>query len=190
MRSGEIAGLQWSDIDWSGKFISVRRNIVDGQITTVKTKNGRRRVDMSDELLATLANLRKWRQEEELKEGRNEIPEWLFANQKGNFPDMHTIKSRYFKKLLQKAGLRDVNLIDMSVQWNRSASNESVYEGRDRATGELKWTATPVDLIFGSNSELRAISEFYAAEDAQEKFVQYFVTAWTKVMGLDRFDQM
>lgn len=83
-----------------------------------------------------------------------------------------------------------VNLIDMSVQWSRSASNEGVYEGHDRATNELKWTATPVDLIFGSNSELRAISEFYAAEDAQEKFVHDFVIAWTKVMTLDRFDRM
>ena len=63
-----------------------------------------------------------------------------------------------------------------------------VYEGRDIATGELKWTGTPVDLIFGSNSELRAVAEFYAAEDAQEQFVQDFVGAWTKVMTLDRFD--
>lgn len=113
MRSGEIAGLQWSDIDWPGKFMSVRRSIVDGQITTVKTKNGRRRIDISDKLLTTLANLRKWRQEEELKEGNNEIPEWVFANQKGNFPDMHTIKSRYFKKLLRKAGLRDIRFHDL-----------------------------------------------------------------------------
>jgi catalase-peroxidase len=65
---------------------------------------------------------------------------------------------------------------------------ESLYEGRDRATGELKWTATPVDLIFGSHSELRAIAEVYAAEDGREKFVQDFVDAWTKVMRLDRFD--
>jgi catalase-peroxidase len=63
-----------------------------------------------------------------------------------------------------------------------------VYEGRDRRTGELKWTATPVDLIFGSNSELRAVAEVYAAEDAREKFVRDFVDAWTRVMTLDRFD--
>ena len=80
-----------------------------------------------------------------------------------------------------------VNLVDMSTQWTKS-STEGVYEGRDRATGELKWTATPVDLIFGSNSELRAVAEFYATEDAQEEFLQDFIAAWTKVMTLDRFD--
>ena len=80
-----------------------------------------------------------------------------------------------------------VNLIDMSTQWTES-STEGIYEGRDRATGELKWTATPVDLIFGSNSELRAVAEFYAADDGQEEFVHDFVEAWTKVMTLDRFD--
>ena len=80
-----------------------------------------------------------------------------------------------------------VNLIDMSTQWTKS-STEGIYEGRDRATGELKWTATPVDLIFGSNSELRAVAEFYATDDAQEEFLQDFIGAWTKVMTLDRFD--
>ena len=63
-----------------------------------------------------------------------------------------------------------------------------VYEGRDRSGGELRWTATPVDLVFGSNSELRAISEYYAADDGQAAFLADFVAAWTKVMGLDRFD--
>ena len=79
-----------------------------------------------------------------------------------------------------------VNLVDMSTAWTR-ASTEGLYEGRDRATGERRWTATPVDLIFGSNSELRAVAEFYAA-DAQEDFVRDFVAAWAKVMTLDRFD--
>jgi len=83
-----------------------------------------------------------------------------------------------------------VNLIDLSVVWSRSTSDEAVYEGRDRATNMLKWTATPADLIFGSNSELRAIAEFYAADDAEEQFVQDFVSPWTKVMTLDRFDLM
>ncbi|MBL4572910.1 MAG: catalase/peroxidase HPI [Gammaproteobacteria bacterium] len=82
------------------------------------------------------------------------------------------------------------NLIDMSTQWTQSSSFAGIYEGRDRATGELKWTATPVDLIFGSNSELRAVAEFYAADDAKEKFARDFVDAWTKVMMLDRFDLM
>ena len=81
-----------------------------------------------------------------------------------------------------------VNLLDMSTKWSKSADAEGLYEGRDRGTGKLKWTATPVDLVFGSNSELRAVAEVYAAEDAKEKFVRDFVDAWTKVMSLDRFD--
>ena len=81
-----------------------------------------------------------------------------------------------------------VNLLDMGTEWKASASAENVYEGRDRATGEVKWTATAVDLVFGSNSQLRAISEVYACDDAKEKFVRDFVAAWDKVMNLDRFD--
>jgi catalase-peroxidase len=81
-----------------------------------------------------------------------------------------------------------VNLLDMSTQWSKSSTSDGIYEGRDRKTGELKWTATSVDLIFGSNSELRAVAEVYAANDGQELFVEDFVAAWTKVMTLDRFD--
>jgi catalase-peroxidase len=81
-----------------------------------------------------------------------------------------------------------VNLLDMSYTWNKSAASEGIYEGHDRKTGALKWTATPVDLVFGSNSELRAVAEVYASSDGQEKFVRDFVKAWTKVMTLDRFD--
>lgn len=81
-----------------------------------------------------------------------------------------------------------VNLLDMSTKWAKSSKSEGVYEGRDRKTDKLKWTATPVDLVFGSNSELRAVSEVYAANDAQQKFVGDFVKAWIKVMTLDRFD--
>ncbi|NOT60032.1 MAG: catalase/peroxidase HPI [Acidobacteria bacterium] len=81
-----------------------------------------------------------------------------------------------------------VNLLDMSTKWSKSASTEGIYEGLDRTTGKVKWTATPVDLAFGSNSELRALSEFYAAADGKAKFVQDFVKAWAKVMTLDRFD--
>jgi catalase-peroxidase len=81
-----------------------------------------------------------------------------------------------------------VNLLDMRTQWHPSAGTEGVYEGRDRKTNELKWTGTRVDLLFGSNSELRALAEVYACGDAQEKFVKDFVAAWTKVMNLDRFD--
>jgi catalase-peroxidase len=79
-----------------------------------------------------------------------------------------------------------VNLLDMSTQWQKSADSEGLYEGRNRATGNVTWTATPVDLIFGSNSELRAVAEAYAADDASRKFVQDFVAAWAKVMDLDR----
>jgi catalase-peroxidase len=80
-----------------------------------------------------------------------------------------------------------VNLMDMSTKWTKSSKSEGVYEGLDRTTGKLKWTATPVDLVFGSNSELRAVAEVYAANDAREKFVRDFVAAWSKVMNLDRF---
>ena len=81
-----------------------------------------------------------------------------------------------------------VNLTDMGNEWKVSESTENVYEVRDRATGEVRWTATAVDLVFGSNSQLRALVEVYAADDAQEKFVRDFVAAWNKVMNLDRFD--
>jgi catalase-peroxidase len=81
-----------------------------------------------------------------------------------------------------------VNLLDMRTEWKASASAENVYEGRDHATGDVKWTATAVDLVFGSNSQLRALSELYASDDSKEKFVRDFVAAWNKVMNLDRFD--
>jgi len=81
-----------------------------------------------------------------------------------------------------------VNLIDLGTTWKAASESKDVFEGRDRKTGELKWTGTRVDLIFGSNSELRALAEVYACEDAQEKFVKDFVAAWIKVMNLDRFE--
>ena len=80
-----------------------------------------------------------------------------------------------------------VNLLDMSTKWAKSAQTDGVYEGVDRDTGKLKWTATPVDLVFGSHSELRAVAEAYATNDAHAKFVKDFVAAWNKVMNLDRF---
>jgi len=80
-----------------------------------------------------------------------------------------------------------VNLLDMRLEW-KPTSDEDLFEGRDRKSGELKWTGTRVDLIFGSNSELRALAEVYGASDARSKFVADFVTAWNKVMNLDRFD--
>ena len=81
-----------------------------------------------------------------------------------------------------------VNLLDMNTQWQKSATSDQLFEGRDRKTGEVKWTGSRVDLIFGSNSQLRAIAEVYASDDAQQKFVNDFVAAWTKVMNLDRYD--
>jgi catalase-peroxidase len=81
-----------------------------------------------------------------------------------------------------------VNLLDMGTTWKAVSEDGDLFEGRDRATGELKWTGTRVDLIFGSNSILRALAEVYAQDDSQEKFVRDFVAAWNKVMNLDRFD--
>ena len=81
-----------------------------------------------------------------------------------------------------------VNLLDLGTTWKATSDSQDLFEGRDRATGELKWTGTRIDLIFGSNSELRAIAEVYGCEDSQEKFVKDFVAAWNKVMNLDRFD--
>ena len=81
-----------------------------------------------------------------------------------------------------------VNLLDMGTVWKATSEDESLFEGHDRKSGELKWTGTRVDLIFGSNSELRALTEVYACADSGQKFVNDFVAAWTKVMNLDRFD--
>ena len=81
-----------------------------------------------------------------------------------------------------------VNLLDLGTTWKATSEDEGVFEGRDRTTGDLKWTGTRADLIFGSNSELRALAEVYGCEDSKEQFVQDFVAAWSKVMNLDRFD--
>ena len=81
-----------------------------------------------------------------------------------------------------------VNLLDMKTRWQPSSTSEGVYEGHDRATGEIKWTGTRVDLVFGSNSQLRAVAEVYACDDSKEAFVKDFAAAWTKVMNLDRYD--
>jgi catalase-peroxidase len=81
-----------------------------------------------------------------------------------------------------------VNLLDMRTEWKTSATEENAYEGRDRVTGETRWTATAVDLVFGSHAQLRALAEVYASADGQERFVRDFVSAWTTVMGADRID--
>lgn len=81
-----------------------------------------------------------------------------------------------------------VNLLDMSTKWSKASTSDGIYEGHDRKTGKLKWKASPVDLLFGSNSQLRAVAEVYATDDAKQKFVHDFVAAWNKVMNLDRFD--
>ena len=81
-----------------------------------------------------------------------------------------------------------VNLLDMGTEWKPVSKDADVFEGHDRKTGKVKWTGTRVDLVFGSNSQLRAVAEFYAQEDSKEKFVKDFVAAWNKVMNNDRFD--
>jgi len=81
-----------------------------------------------------------------------------------------------------------VNLLDMGTEWKPVSDAGDVFEGRDRKTGQVKWTGTRVDLVFGSNSQLRALAEVYAQEDSKEKFVRDFVAAWDKVMNNDRFD--
>jgi catalase-peroxidase len=81
-----------------------------------------------------------------------------------------------------------VNLLDMGTEWKAVSDAKDVFEGRDRKTGEVKWTATRVDLVFGSNAQLRAVAEVYGSSDGEEKLVHDFVAAWTKVMNLDRFD--
>jgi catalase-peroxidase len=81
-----------------------------------------------------------------------------------------------------------VNLLDMNTRWQKSPEGENVFEGRDRKTGEVIWTGTRVDLVFGSNSQLRALAEVYASDDSTRKFVNDFVAVWIKVMNLDRFD--
>ena len=82
-----------------------------------------------------------------------------------------------------------VNLLNMNTKWEPSSASEGVYEGRDRATGQVKWTGTRVDLIFGSNSQLRALAEVYGCDDSKEAFVKDFAAAWGKVMNLDRYDR-
>ncbi len=81
-----------------------------------------------------------------------------------------------------------VNLLDMRTSWKATTDAKDVFEARDAATGEVEWTGTRADLVFGSNSQLRALSEVYGSTDAREKFVEDFVAAWTKIMNLDRFD--
>jgi catalase-peroxidase len=81
-----------------------------------------------------------------------------------------------------------VNLLDMDTTWKMVSEDAGLFEGRDRATGALNWTGTRVDLVFGSNSQLRALAEVYASPDAEKKFVHDFIAAWNKVMNLDRFD--
>ncbi len=81
-----------------------------------------------------------------------------------------------------------VNLLDMSTQWQATSEAQDLFAGRQRTTGEVRWSATRVDLVFGSNAQLRALAEVYASADAQPKFVEDFVAAWSKVMSLDRFD--
>lgn len=112
LRSGELAGLQWGDIDFNGKFLTVRRNVVNGRVHPTKTDKTRR-VDLSDTLLETLEALRRKRKEQWLAKGHNEVPEWVFGNQQGNAAEMHNIKNRHFYKCLEKAKLRRIRFHDL-----------------------------------------------------------------------------
>ncbi len=113
LRSGEVIGIRWPDIDWHGKFLEVRRQVVRTKVIPLKTKNGRRRVDLSDDLLSTLAALKKKRQEEALKRGSNEISEWVWANEQGKRIDINNVKVTSFKRVLRKAGLREIRYHDL-----------------------------------------------------------------------------
>jgi integrase len=112
LRSGELAGLQWGDIDFNGKFLTVRRNVVQGRVNRTKTDKTRR-VDLSDEVLATFHDLLRRKKEERMARGKNEIPDWVFANSNENAPDMQNIKNHYFFKCLQRAGLRRIRFHDL-----------------------------------------------------------------------------
>ncbi len=112
MRSGELAGLQWGDVDFNGKFLIARRSIVNGRINPTKTDK-QRRIDLSDELLAALEELRRRRKEEWLASGKNEIPEWVFCNREGKPADMQNIKNRFFFRCLEMAKLRRIRFHDL-----------------------------------------------------------------------------
>jgi integrase len=112
MRAGELAGLQWGDIDWNGKFLMVRRSIRKGRIYETKTGKNRR-IDMSDDLLDELGAYRRRRLEDALKDGKNEIPEWLFASSEGTPVDMHNVERREFGKCLEQAKLRKIRFHDL-----------------------------------------------------------------------------
>ena len=116
MRIGEVAGLQWGDVDWASKFIEVKRQSVMKDIADLKTSNARRRVDLSDEMLETLKNLRRQRQEEAMRKGKNEISEWIFPTEDGGFMDKTAIdnmRARIFKKTIRRAGLRHFRIHDL-----------------------------------------------------------------------------
>ena len=113
LRGGEAIGIQWDDIDWTGKFMEIRRQVVRGKLTTLKTKSGRRRVDLSDDLLATFAALKKGRQVKALKAGSGEISKWIFSTDEGDRMGIANIKARVFKRILGKAGLRRIRFHDL-----------------------------------------------------------------------------
>ncbi len=113
MRLGEVAALQWGDVDFSGKFFTVRRNFVEGKIIPFTKTKKLRRIDLSDTLLNALQELKCRRREEWLEKGSNEIPKWVFCNQQGNPADMQNVKNRHFYKCLEKAGLRRIRFHDL-----------------------------------------------------------------------------
>ncbi len=113
MRLGEVAALQWGDVDFNGKFFTVRRNFVEGKVIPFTKTKKLRRIDLSDTLLNALQELKSRRREQWLEKGSNEIPEWVFCNQQGNPADMQNVKNRHFYKCLEKAGLRRIRFHDL-----------------------------------------------------------------------------
>jgi integrase len=129
LRSGEIAGLQWGDVDFNGKFLIVRRSFKLGRISATKT-NKIRRVDISDDLLLALQDLRRKRKEQWLAKGQNEVPVWVFCNQAGNPADMQNIRNLHFLKCLTKAGLRTIRFHDHAVGCGRRLRAGPVHSWR------------------------------------------------------------
>ncbi len=171
LRSGELAGLQWCDIDWNGKFITVRNNLVRSRNNGTKTDKTRR-VDMSDTLLEELSNLKRHRQEKWLSRGKNEIPRWVFCSREGNPVDMHNLKNRVFFKCLEKAESRRIRFHDrhcfasMRIQDGQSLKYVSDQLGHS----SIKMTADVYGhLVPGANRQ--AVNRLPALSDSQQAYL-------------------
>ncbi len=157
LREGELAGLQWGDIDFVGNFIEVRRAFRRGKVSKLKTRKSRRKVDISDALLEELRALKQRRTEEWIVKGIKQIPEWIFCNQGGNAPDMQNVKNRYFLKCLRLAGLRRIRFHDLRHTFGSLLiqNGESLAYVRDQmGHSSIRVTVdTYGDLVPGANRE-------------------------------------